>query len=237
MSHVRALRSAGVHNAGYLQIGFDEEQYRPAPTTWSGETGLYDVSFLGSAYKGTDEFSRDFKFHHGDLRTRTVVALRDAFGDKFGLFGNGWDNIVKPIPLHRAHEVYWRSKMSVNISLANWLDCYSSDRIFRILGCGSALLTARFEGMGTYGLVDGENCLVFDTPEDAVGIAQAYISALDPSAAVVDGEAVGLLVNGKPASAIAAAGAKLAAEHHTGDVRMQELAALVDAVRGAWKHG
>ena len=92
-------------------------------------------------------------------------------------------------------------------------ECYTSDRLFRILGCGALLLVKSFPDMSVLGLRHGENCLAWETPEEAVTLAKDALANHD----TLDG--------------IAQAGAKLAREHHTWQVRMHELAAYVDAVR------
>lgn len=273
MSHVRALRAAGVHNAGYLQIGYDEEQYRPYHDNMvvdpdSADRGRvlmpfdHDVAFLGSRY-GSDVFSQSMRRHDAELRDEVVAKMREAFGDRFGLFGNGWNatrnatcrRCGKPErefgltsnecqdavgtwgvhdvgslpvcswPLARSHEVYWRSRIGLNISLANTLDCYTSDRLFRIMGCGSLLLTKRFPGMSVLGLVDGENCLVFENAAMAAPLAQAALGL-----AGMDSK---WGIGPEDATRIAAAGAALARERHTWNARMLELQCYVDAVRGA----
>ena len=135
-------------------------------------------------------------------------------GDRFGLFGNGFDPPRPVVPVTQAYEVYWRSKIGLNVSLSNDLECYTSDRLHRILGCGALLLTKSFPMMSTYGLNHGENCLVWETPEEAVQLARE------------------VLADDTTREEIARAGAQLARENHTWDVRMLELAPLLDAARG-----
>lgn len=210
-THVKALRAAGVERAAYLQIGYDEEQYRPAP----GTPHAHDICFLGNRYY-TPAYLSSMREHDADLREAVILAMSQAFGDRFGLYGSGHAGGLGQIALRDAHAAYHRSAIGLNISLCNFFDAYSSDRIFRILGCGSALLTKRFPMMSVYGLRDGENCLVWDTPQEAVSLAREY---LRPERAV-------------DLAAISEAGAALARERHTWDARMHELVPLVAAVRG-----
>lgn len=212
-SHVRALRAAGVHNAGYLQIGYDEQQYclDPAPAT-------YDVCFLGSRYADGNAFTKTLARHDAGLRDQAVTAMQKAFGDRFGLYGNGWGGKQQTVPLDKAHEVYQRSKIGLNVSLVNFFGAYSSDRLHRILGCGSLALTKRFPLMSTWGgLKHGENCLIWDHPDQAVEMAK------------------NVLVDPERLTTIATAGQKLAVENHTWIVRMGEFQTYVDAVRAARK--
>lgn len=210
MTHVRALRAAGVHNAAYLQIGYDPDQYRLPPERTIRE---HDVCFLGSRYYG-DEFSRSLRAHDGDLRDEVITAMRSAFGVRFALYGTGYGADVQPIPLSRSHEALWMSKLALSISLSNDFEFYSSDRLPRALACGGAVLLKRFSGMGSWGLRHGENCLAWESVEEAVTLA---------------GEAVAT----GAWEHLGVAGAALASAHHTWNVRMLELQPYLDAVRAS----
>lgn len=210
LTHVQALRAAGIPGAAYLQIGYDAEQYRPTPME-----PVHDVVFLGNRYY-SPSYLASLQQHDAGLREAVIFALREALGPRFGLYGSGHEGGLGGIPLARAHEAYWRSRMGLNVSLCNFFGAYSSDRIFRILGCGALLLTKRFPLMSSYGLTHGDNCLIWDTPAEAVALARAYLA---PERAAERAQ-------------IAAAGARLAAERHTWEARMGELAALLQAARG-----
>jgi hypothetical protein len=218
LSHVRAIRAAGLHNSAYLQIGIDPIQYCEFPAdveTRAKIDYVYDVCFLGSRYGNGDAFSKSMPRHDAGLRDEVVFRMKEAFGDRFGLFGNGWENDSKTVPLRKAHEAYWESKIGLNVSLANFLSCYSSDRLHRILGCGSLLLTKRFPMMSTYGLVHGSNALIWDIPEQAVTLAKD------------------ILAQPEKLAEIAHNGATLARDHHAWGVRCLELQPYLDAVRAA----
>lgn len=210
-THVKALRTAGIERAAYLQIGYDEEQYQPAP----GTPREHDICFLGNRYY-TPDYLSSMREHDADLREAVILAMLQAFSSRFGLYGSGHAGGLGQIALRDAHAAYHRSAIGLNVSLCNFFDAYSSDRIFRILGCGSALLTKHFPMMSVYGLRDGENCLVWDTPQEAVSLAQEYLRT----------------ERAADLAAIAKAGAVLARERHTWDARMHELAPLIAAVRG-----
>lgn len=236
-SHVHVLRSLGLHNAAYLQIGFDPGQYQPCIFVKCSKCGVetlkhapckqclssvhfhkdlekeYDVCFLGSRY-ANDAFSNSLKWHDAYLRNDTVEAMQKLFGERFGLFGRGWGGKEKSVPLHEAHTVYQNSKIGLNVSLANYMESYSSDRLHRILGCGALLLTKRFPLMSTWGLRESINCLGWDTPGECVKAAK---DILEQPEKLVE---------------IANAGAILARDHLSWDVRMLELSTLVAAVRG-----
>ncbi len=239
MTHVRALRAAGVSNACYLQIGVDERQYHvPEDSDIVGMKAIsdmqtFDVSFLGSRYKD-DAFSSTYNWKNGNpahdstLRDEVVDKMREAFGDKFGLFGSGWGADSKVVPVTESHEVYWRSKIGLSVSLDNKLEMYSSDRLHKILGCGALLLVKRFPGMKVFGLDEDYNCLAFDTAEEAVYKAKF---AVDTPIASSDGILPRSGLARGDREQIAEAGAALARNHHTWSVRMKELQPYLDAVR------
>ncbi len=208
-THVKALRAAGVANAAYLQIGYDEKQYQPDPA----QPKLDDACFLGNRYYSATYLS-SMRQHDAGLRDAVIAAMAAAFGSRFALRGSG-HGTQGMIPLCDAHLAYQRSKIGLNVSLCNFFEAYSSDRIFRILGCGALLLTKRFPLMSIYGLRHGVNCLVWDSPEEAVALAAACLS------------------DDSRRERIAEAGAALAKERHTWDVRTRELAAYLETVREA----
>ncbi len=206
-THVKALRDAGIPSAAYLQIGYDEEQYKPDPS----EVVEHDVCFLGNRYY-SPQYLATMRRDDGPLRDGAIAAMREAFGSLFTVRGSGYAG-ASHVALRDAHRIYQRSRIGLNVSLCNDFDAYSSDRIFRILGCGALLLTKRFPLMSTYGLVDGVNCATWETPAEAVDAARSLIADPVRLAEVAD------------------AGARLARERHTWVARMGELAALLDAAR------
>ena len=210
-THVLALRAAGVQGAAYLQIGYDAAQYRPAP---AGTLTPDDVCFLGNRYYNP-KYLACMREHDAALRDAVIGAMGKAFGTRFALYGSGQTGGRGGMPLARAHEAYWRSKIGLNISLCNSFLAYSSDRIFRILGSGALLLAKRFPLLSTYGLKHGDNCLLWESPQEAVTLAKRYTAPGSETAR----------------ARMAAAGAKLAATRHTWEARMGELAALLAAMR------
>jgi len=242
LAHVRALRARGVAQAAYLQIGYDDLQYRPPlrpliqvqgetspdgkPVVAFQDCGMvalgdcraegrsYDVAFLGGKYEKGNPHLQTLKWHDAELRNEVIVKMREAYGWRFALHGSGWGQGSRPIALHKAHEIYQRAKVGLSVSLMNDLERYSSDRLLRILSCGALALVRWFPGMGAWGLRHGENCLVWRTADEAVELSRGALAA--------------------DTDHVREAGAALAREHHTWDVRAIEMKALIDAVRGLW---
>ena len=154
--------------------------------------------------------------------------MRDAFGVRFGIFGAGWDKEklcvagrkgpcdcppIEAVPVTKSHEVYQKSWIGLSVSLDNQLENYTSDRLFRILGCGALLLAKRFPGADVLGLRHEENCLLFETADEAVALAKEWIASPER------------------VQEVAAAGAKLARENHTWLIRLIEMQALIEIIR------
>lgn len=207
-THVKALRAAGVVNAAYLQIGYDEEQYCQPP---AGTTRHQDVCFLGNRYYSA-EYLQTMQRSDAGLRDEVIAKMAAAMGSRFALHGSG-HGTLGAVPLRDAHLAYQKSKIGLNVSLCNFFDAYSSDRIFRVLGCGAMLLTKWFPLLSTYGLINGVNCRVWNAPDEAIAIAAEMLA--DP---------VRL-------DAIVSEGATLAREHHTWSVRTRELASYLTLLR------
>ncbi len=94
------------------------------------------------------------KWHDADLRNDAVLAVRAAFGDRFGLYGRGWGGVEKAVPIFRAHEVYRESKIGLSVSLLNNLECYTSDRLFHIVKCPAYRSSVQRDGFREFGGLD-----------------------------------------------------------------------------------
>jgi hypothetical protein len=209
---VRAYRSLGMHNAAYLQIGYDEDRYFEGPDETYGDR--FDVAFLGASYDDCD--LAGLPGHEAAMRRAVVGAMRSAFGTRFGLFGHGWGTGVAHLPPAQSGEIYRRSHLALNVSLCNALERYSSDRLLRVLACGTPVLMKAFDDYRSFGLVANENVLVWETADEAVALAREWLSPARREALRTMGRR----------------GAALAREHHSWGIRMLELQPLIAAVRG-----
>lgn len=206
---VRLHRERGMENAAYLQIGYDEDRYHPGDEQWGAR---HDVVFMGQDYHRRYDA---LPGSEAQLRRDVVNALRSI--PRSGIYGGGWGPKTESIPQRSSGKVYRESLMAVSISLTNRLARYTSDRLFRSLACGTPTLVRRFDDQEGLGLIDGENCIAWDTCQDLVEKIRHWV---EPSRRD-DLRSIGMM------------GSDLARSHHTWSVRVQELAALVAAVRGS----
>jgi glycosyltransferase involved in cell wall biosynthesis len=121
----------------YFQIGYNEHYYNnEIPKLKTAP----EIVFLGNNYNKT--------FPLGQFRKEMVDRLRKKYRGRFGVYGNGWGNGIPSLNHDQYTEgrVYRGCKIAINLSHFN-LDQYSSDRMFRIMGCGAFCLTHKYIGI------------------------------------------------------------------------------------------
>jgi len=140
MDDVNAMRSLGFKSE-YLEIGYDETIYKP-----EGEVlNMPEIVFMGNNY------GRNY-FPMSGFRLDMVNFLRQEYGNRFGVYGNGWD-FANGNFNHSQYEeakAYRGAKIAINCSHFD-SDMYNSDRLLRILGSGIMCLSYEHVVMkGTY---------------------------------------------------------------------------------------
>lgn len=202
---VKLHRQRGMANAAYLQIGYDVDRYHTGPTEHYGTQ--HDLVFMGQNYgRGFDNVPTS----EAQLRRDAVAALRTL--PRFTAYGSGFG---PPIAQAQSGDVYRRSHMALSISLCSSLGRYCSDRMLRAMACGCATLVKRFEDMEGMGLVDGVNCIAWDTVPELVDKARHW---LEPS-------------RRDDLRLVGDSGAALMRKRHTWNARMHELSALLSTIR------
>jgi len=134
---IRLMREHGC-KADYLQIGYDEKVYFPA----GEKSDCPEIVFFGNSYGGNH-------FPLSEMRRRMVKQLKSVYGDNFGLYGNGWKGLEDGN--YNGDEVMEAKilrgcKIAINLSHFN-RGRYTSDRMFRILGCGTMCISHAYVGM------------------------------------------------------------------------------------------
>jgi hypothetical protein len=209
MSQVRAHRSRGMHNAAYLQIGYDEYRYFEGPD--AGYGSRYDIVFLGT--KCEEGHWSNLPANDVRLRTEVVETLRSERRERFGLFGSNWADGVSEVAPAESGEAYRTARLALSVSVCSNLERYSSGRLFRALACGAPVLMKRFADWGSFGLLHERNVLAWDTLAGARALVQRWLG------------------QSEEAREMGRAGAQLAREHHSWGIRMLELYPLIVASR------
>jgi hypothetical protein len=133
---VENLHAKG-YNARYLNIGFSEKVFTP-----EGEKrpGTAEIIFLGNNY-GPSHFPL------GAQRQEMVAMLRQRYGPRFAVHGNGWGphDIWLDEPTEAA--AYRNCKIAIGQNHYDDVPGFSSDRIFRAMGCGAFCIHNHFPGI------------------------------------------------------------------------------------------
>ena len=133
MRDVNTMRAKGFKSE-FLQIGIDEEIFK----YWDHEVGN-DIVFMANNYG---------HFPLSGLRRNSAQILKQRYGTKFSLLGNGWQHPDGNLNANQIEEskFYSGSRLGINISHFD-TDRYSSDRIFRIMASGCFCLSHHYKGI------------------------------------------------------------------------------------------
>ena len=202
--HQEECAALGIRHPGYLQTGNEPLLFHPVPVD-KVEPAVVLVAnnwaMIDAGYA---------------MRQYAVCYLTARYGSTFQVYGSGWFPSSRPIGLTEQVQLYSAAAAALSVSIRSDVARCTSDRLLRMLGCGSLILLERFPDCEGLGLEDGVNCLSWSTCEEL----QEHIDRVlaDPAAAwCVE---------------MRRAAAELSREHTWG-VRMRELLAIVDAVRGS----
>lgn len=128
MHDVRVFRQSGLPSE-YLQIGFDPTIFCPGEE----KNPCEEIIFFGTNYGNM--------FPLSEPRRKMVYALREEFGDRFGVYGGGWENangnLTGGTNDHQREECKHLRSAKIGINFSHFAyERYSSDRIHRIMGSG-----------------------------------------------------------------------------------------------------
>lgn len=181
--------------ADYLQIGF-------SPTVFCPEGSIRtvpDIIFLGSNYPN--------RFSRSTFRANMVKGLRERYGSRFGVYGNGWGQNDPFLTEDQEAAAYRGCKIAV--SAEHFLiDGFYSDRVFRAAGSGAFLLGDRTPSFDEH-FIDGKEAVSWKDFDELHAKIDYYLDHEDER------------------KAIAAAGCKRVHLTHSWDARMAEMKALM----------
>lgn len=145
----------------YWQIGYNPKLYYPENNNRTNFD--FDISFVANVnlqenYPGTN------------MRRQACWALKDAFGGRFGLFGDGWTsdfNSRGSVDQRNLNEVYHRSFCVLSISHYNQLSHYFSDRLLMCLASGRPTISISFPGWESY-FTNNSDIIIIDSIEQII---------------------------------------------------------------------
>lgn len=130
----------------------------------------FDVVMVGSRNYGKwyHPFSRNFKM--AKIRVQIVKALCKHFGQRFGLFGRGWDGLVSnqgPAPFNDQQKYFQRGRVLVGGNPYSFSDYYSSNRVFFEIASGVPTVELRVNRLDRV-LRDGDQIYFADDIDDII---------------------------------------------------------------------
>jgi spore maturation protein CgeB len=193
LTDVKTLQSEGLRSE-YLQVGYDEDLYCLGR---SHKTNFADIVFLGNNYK-----SSPINFPLTGERIAMVDYMSTRFKGKFKAYGSGWKGSQR-LQINDEINCYRFSKIAINQNHFNY-EKFSSDRIFRAMGCGIFMASRYYKGIEDE-FEMGKHLECWSTLQELEDICRYY------------------LANDKARKKIALEGAKHVRENHTWHNRFKEL--------------
>ena len=137
----RYKRESGKNNVDYLPSSADFNIYKPLNLNGKKDPDCPEIIFIGGRYDNTS-----LNFPLAKHRVEMVEFMQDTFGGKFKAYGMGW---VKGSPhINPQQEVMLYNSAKCAITHNQFYSPgYSSDRIWRSLGCGCATVSHYFVGI------------------------------------------------------------------------------------------
>jgi len=126
-----------IENVSLLLSSDNYDWYKKLPLPY--EPGHPEIVFIGSNFTNTNT-----KFPLAKERQDMIQFLYEKFGDKFCAYGMGQRGGV--VNQQQAISIYNRANIAVSQNLFS-KTLYTSDRLWRIMGCGTFCLTKRFDGI------------------------------------------------------------------------------------------
>lgn len=167
------FRRFGCKNVCYLPNVMSSQRSSPK---WNEFTPKkFDVVMIGNNFKSRNPF-RTIPGAKG--RKLLASELAATYGDKFALFGSGWQPNPcdkGPVDFFRQEEILSQAWISVGYGHFPNYQGFFSNSLPIILASGVPYLLKRTSGIENF-LVDGYHCRFFDTVNEAITISREMLS-------------------------------------------------------------
>lgn len=133
-SNMRDVENMAMYGfkTSFLQIGYSVEIYNnTGPINHQA-----DIVFFGNSFQ---------HFPLSGLRKDMVNELKKIYGNNFKAYGSGMPDGSKMGDQHGEAAIYRGAKIGINLSHFD-SDRYTSDRLFRMLGCSVCVLSHNYKG-------------------------------------------------------------------------------------------
>lgn len=158
---VGAIQSYGC-NAEYFQIGFNHNIYKPE----GPKAQTKPVVFIGNNHGSNFQLSK--------LRFEMVERFKNK--EWFQVYGRGWSKDVVDLNYKQQQEaaVYRGAKIGINLSHMD-LGSYTSDRMFRLMGCGCMCLSYRHKDIHKE-FIEGKHIKTWDNLDELEELIEWYLN-------------------------------------------------------------
>lgn len=195
MRDVTNVRAKGF-NAEFLNIGFSPDPFSPeGPVIQEAE-----ILFLGNNYSG--------RFPCSHQRMKMVAMLRERYGARFKVRGNGWGLTESWVDEPTEASMYRGCKISIDNNHYQNVDRFTSDRRFRAMASGAFVLCNWHPGIE----IDfelGKHLVTWKTIEEISPLIDYYLAHEDER------------------NAIAKAGCAHVYANHSWDARVAQLQEII----------
>jgi spore maturation protein CgeB len=159
---VELIKNAG-YRAEFFQVGYNQIFYN----NHSEVKKEADIVFFGNNYPN------HFPLSH--FRYEIASGLKQNFGDNFKIYGNQWDLPSRDMNFKQIEEgaIYRGAKIGINLSHFNY-GRYSSDRIFRIMSCGTMCLSHRYKNIHL-DFKEGEHLRTWENLDELLDLINFYL--------------------------------------------------------------
>jgi hypothetical protein len=151
METVDELKRAGFNNVMWSNSAADYDVYSPQPELITSykigdEKKVFpfpEIVFIGGNY--TTSSLKD-EFPLAQQRVEMVDFLRNEYGNRFAVYGMGWGGHSRIAEKNDEIAIYNTAKIAITQNQFNRRG-YTSDRIWRAMGCGCATISQYYYGI------------------------------------------------------------------------------------------
>lgn len=155
----------------YLQIGYNPKLYYP---NFENQNFDWDCCFIA-------HFNAKEKYPGTQERTRTCELLRNKFGNKFLLHGDGWPKKMGSkgsIDQKTLIGAYHKSKVLISVSHFNDISHYFSDRLLMCMASGRPVVQYHFPKYESY-FTNNSDLVIANSPQEIVQKTQWLVNNPD----------------------------------------------------------
>lgn len=140
---VKKFRKWGAKRVVLLPLAMCQKRFRLNVDSRGSGRKEYDIVIVGSRNQPRLNPLSHY-WHNARKRVKVVSVLTREFGNRFAIFGNGWDGhpcAKGPVPFERQSEVMQTAKLVVDGYMFSKADFYLSNRPFIAIGTGATMVS------------------------------------------------------------------------------------------------